>query len=343
MAAVLAEQLALEGHAVTYVTTAGLVGFWSRFTMEQARSQARLIEVGVRIVVSHAVEAVRDSQATLSCVFSGQPQALPCGTFVPVTSREPNDALWHDLQSDPEANSAAGIASIQRIGDCKAPGLIAHAVYDGHRTARRIDGDLATPEICRKNRRSAAIGLSYPLCYDRWMASSDPLTVDLALVLAVDCSTSIDAGDFACRWTASPRLCVTQPSPRQSLAASIGRSRSRSCSGPTGGPSTLCCLGPLLAGGVSLEIAAQRIAVIERRSQPGGTGLAAGIDYAALMLEALPFNADRRSIDVSGDGQDNEGGSAAASRDQAVLRASPSTVCRSCMDRRRWRAITAAR
>ncbi len=28
------------------------------------------------------------------------------------------------------------------------------------------------------------------------MASSDPLTVDLALVLAVDCSTSIDAGDF---------------------------------------------------------------------------------------------------------------------------------------------------
>src|SRR6185369_15985708 len=50
--------------------------------------------------------------------------------------------------------------------------------------------------ICRKNRRSAAIGSSYPLCYDRWMASSDPLTVDLALVLAVDCSTSVDAGDF---------------------------------------------------------------------------------------------------------------------------------------------------
>ncbi len=36
--------------------------------------------------------------------------------------------------------------SIQRIGDCKAPGLIAHAVYDGHRTARRIDGDQATAE-----------------------------------------------------------------------------------------------------------------------------------------------------------------------------------------------------
>jgi dimethylamine/trimethylamine dehydrogenase len=65
---------------------------------------------------------------------------------VPVTSREPNDALWHDLQSDPDANATAGIMSVQRIGDCKAPGLIAHAVYDGHRIARLIDGALAMGE-----------------------------------------------------------------------------------------------------------------------------------------------------------------------------------------------------
>ena len=45
--------------------------------------------------------------------------------------------------SEPAANAGAGIASIQRIGDCKAPALIAHAVYDGHRTARMIDGDQA--------------------------------------------------------------------------------------------------------------------------------------------------------------------------------------------------------
>jgi dimethylamine/trimethylamine dehydrogenase len=146
MAAVLAELLAREGYAVTYVTTAGVVGFWSRLTMEQARSQARLIELGVQIIVSHAVEAVRAGQATLSCVFSGKHLDLPCGAFVSVTSREPDDTLWHELQADPAANKAAGILRIQRIGDCKAPGLIAHAVYDGHRTARRIDGDQATSE-----------------------------------------------------------------------------------------------------------------------------------------------------------------------------------------------------
>jgi dimethylamine/trimethylamine dehydrogenase len=146
MASVLAELLALEGHAVTYVTTAGVVGFWSRFTMEQARAQARLIERGVAIVVSHAVSAFHDGVATLACAFTGRRHELPCGAFVPVTSREPDDALWHDLQSDPTENAAAGIASIQRIGDCKAPGLIAHAVYDGHRTARLIDGDQAAGE-----------------------------------------------------------------------------------------------------------------------------------------------------------------------------------------------------
>jgi dimethylamine/trimethylamine dehydrogenase len=146
MAAVLAELLAREGYPVTYVTTAGVVGFWSRFTMEQARSQARLIELGVQIVVSHAVEATRGGLATLSCIFSGRRRELPCGAFVPVTSREPDEALWNEIQSDPAANAAAGISSIQRIGDCKAPGLIAHAVYDGHRTARRIDGDQAMGE-----------------------------------------------------------------------------------------------------------------------------------------------------------------------------------------------------
>jgi dimethylamine/trimethylamine dehydrogenase len=88
----------------------------------------------------------KDGRATLGCVFSGRQRDMPCGAFVPVTSREPNEALWQELQGDHAANAAAGILSIQRIGDCKAPGLIAHAVYDGHRMARLIDGDQAMVE-----------------------------------------------------------------------------------------------------------------------------------------------------------------------------------------------------
>ncbi|HVJ40466.1 MAG TPA: FAD-dependent oxidoreductase [Dongiaceae bacterium] len=151
MAAVIAELLAREGHTVTYVTTAGLVGEWSRFTGEQPRSQARLLELGVEIVVSQAVDAIigddpSSAQAELACVYTGRRRVIACGGFVPVTSREPNDVLWHELTTDPAGNAAAGIAGIQRIGDCKAPGLIAHAVYDGHRIARMIDGDQLTPD-----------------------------------------------------------------------------------------------------------------------------------------------------------------------------------------------------
>jgi dimethylamine/trimethylamine dehydrogenase len=58
---------------------------------------------------------------------------------VPVTARLPQDALYHDLLADPAALAAAGIKSVTRIGDCLAPGLIAQAVYAGHRYARELD------------------------------------------------------------------------------------------------------------------------------------------------------------------------------------------------------------
>jgi dimethylamine/trimethylamine dehydrogenase len=38
-----------------------------------------------------------------------------------------------------EEARAAGIKSMTRIGDCLAPGFIAHAVYHGHRYARELD------------------------------------------------------------------------------------------------------------------------------------------------------------------------------------------------------------
>jgi dimethylamine/trimethylamine dehydrogenase len=51
----------------------------------------------------------------------------------------PNEALYLALAADPEGVKAAGIKSVTRIGDCLAPGFIAHAVYHGHRYARELD------------------------------------------------------------------------------------------------------------------------------------------------------------------------------------------------------------
>ena len=57
-----------------------------------------------------------------------------------VTARLPNDALYYDLNVSPEKLAEAGIKSVKRVGDAFAPGLIAAAVWSGHRFARELDG-----------------------------------------------------------------------------------------------------------------------------------------------------------------------------------------------------------
>ncbi len=52
--------------------------------------------------------------------------------------------------------------------------------------------------------------------------------------------------------------------------------------------------------------------------QPGWTSISGAIDYSAALLAALPVGADRRVIDISGDGSNNDGRPAKDARDQAV-------------------------
>ncbi|MDA0953014.1 MAG: hypothetical protein O3A38_10365, partial [Proteobacteria bacterium] len=50
----------------------------------------------------------------------------------------PQETLYRDLVAHPQVVAGEGPAVV-RIGDCEAPGLIAHAVYAGHRFAREFD------------------------------------------------------------------------------------------------------------------------------------------------------------------------------------------------------------
>ena len=64
---------------------------------------------------------------------------VACASLLLVTSRLPNDALYQELLARTDDCKAAGIKSVECIGDARAPGLIAHAVYAGHRYARELD------------------------------------------------------------------------------------------------------------------------------------------------------------------------------------------------------------
>jgi hypothetical protein len=57
----------------------------------------------------------------------------------PVTQRNSNDPLYHELRADRAAHERNDVRAVYRIGDCVVPLLIADAVFDGHRLAREID------------------------------------------------------------------------------------------------------------------------------------------------------------------------------------------------------------
>ena len=139
LGAVLAEKLAAAGRDVTLVTPAAMVSAWTINTLEQFTIQRRLLELGVRIVLSHNLVEFAGQRVALQCVYTARPMALPASTVVTVTARLPNAGLHEALRDCPEAVAAAGIRSINSIGDCLAPASIAAAVYAGHRYAREFD------------------------------------------------------------------------------------------------------------------------------------------------------------------------------------------------------------
>ncbi|MDE3812542.1 NAD(P)-binding protein [Sinorhizobium meliloti] len=136
MGSVLAELLARRGCTVTFVTPESQVSPWSRNTLEQARIQKRLIDLGVEIVTAMALAGRTKDQLQLSCVYSGRTRPVDCATLVPVTARLPDETLWLELKAREAEWADAGIKTITRLGDCLAPGLIAAAVYSGHQYAR---------------------------------------------------------------------------------------------------------------------------------------------------------------------------------------------------------------
>ena len=139
---VLAELLIAEGHEVTLITPAADVSNWTHNTLEQARIQTRLLELGVHIYPHGALTAVGRGEQQAECVFTRRPGELHCDAVVLVTARLPEERLYRELGARREDWDAAGIRSVRVIGDACAPSTIAAAVYAGRRYAEELD----TPE-----------------------------------------------------------------------------------------------------------------------------------------------------------------------------------------------------
>src|SRR3954451_11204980 len=117
--------------------------------------------------------------------------------------------------------------------------------------------------------------------------------VDVGLMLAVDCSSSIDAGDFRIQMQGIAAA-LRNPSLSAVIAAGSHRQIALSLVFWSNAQTQAIALPwRLLANDADLEIAARQIEVTERKVPPGGTGLAAAVDFSAALLRALPIPAER--------------------------------------------------
>jgi hypothetical protein len=150
--------------------------------------------------------------------------------------------------------------------------------------------------------------------------AQSPQAVDLALVLAVDASGSVDQVRFELQkrgYVAAfrhPRVIgAIETGPSQAIAVIMMQWT---------GPALQVTAVPWtrISDAASAGALADKIAAAPRALFGGGTSISGAIDTAMALLFDNPYRAARRVIDISGDGSNNRGRSVNQARDEAVAR-----------------------
>ena len=153
-----------------------------------------------------------------------------------------------------------------------------------------------------------------------WLAGAAAAApaVDLALVLAVDASGSIDPGEFelqragyAAAFRDARVIEAIRSGPQHAIAVTYFQ-----WSGPRLQDQVIGWT--VIGDDESALVFADRVAAAPRRIFGGGTSVSGAIDYGAMLLAQSGIEANRRVIDLSGDGSNNVGRLAEYARDEAV-------------------------
>jgi hypothetical protein len=151
-----------------------------------------------------------------------------------------------------------------------------------------------------------------------WTLAFAQAAVDLQLVLAVDASGSVDQRRFDLQQQGyvaafrDPRvLRAIQSGATQAIAVTMVQWT---------GPALQIQVLPwtLIHDAATAHAFAAAIAATPRQLFSGGTSISGVIDYAVPLMFESQFKGTRRVIDISGDGVNNRGRSAASARDDAV-------------------------
>ena len=142
--------------------------------------------------------------------------------------------------------------------------------------------------------------------------------VDMALVLAVDCSRSIDAEEYRLQALGYAAAFRTDRVRKAALGGRRGAIAVAMTQWGGQRAQELVVDWTLLADPAGLENFAGRLAAQPRMIEDDATSLSGAIDHARRLFGTLPYAAERKVIDVSGDGINNQGRLPRFARDEAV-------------------------
>jgi hypothetical protein len=164
----------------------------------------------------------------------------------------------------------------------------------------------------------AAVALLFVLAVP--LQAQSPEEVDLELVLMVDASGSVDQQEYRLQ-----RGGYIQAFRDPRVIDAIGSGYRRKIAVAYiewTGPSLQAAIADwtVLSDAGSIEAFAQRLQAAPRVLFGGGTSVSGAIQYGAESIDANRFAAQRKVIDVSGDGANTSGPPAKTARDRAVAR-----------------------
>jgi len=154
-------------------------------------------------------------------------------------------------------------------------------------------------------------------CFSFAPALAQP-SVDLQLVLAVDCSRSVDDAEFALQ-VEGYAAAFRHPSVIKAIQSGAARGIAVTYVQWAGPFLQSQAIGSTLINDAeSSEVFAERILAVPRAFHGGGTSLSGIIDFSRGLFGRDGFEGRRRVIDISGDGVNNSGRLTVAARDEAV-------------------------
>ena len=134
----IALKLAAAGCHVSMISPANTLCGWTNFTDEHQPLMRALVNAGVKLLSAKRLLEFTPGRLRLACIYGGGETVLEADYLLPIGARIANDELWIELEQRQASFRQRGGLSMQRIGDCRAPGIIAAAVYAGHRAAREL-------------------------------------------------------------------------------------------------------------------------------------------------------------------------------------------------------------